>query len=176
MAERHLLVVEGADCMGKSTLIEQLRKPLGWPVTHTGGPKTEEQLEEVLKSLEGYTERSLIDRVPHLSEIAYRPLSRDPVPGDLQAELIRRFVALNPVLIVCRLQELPTLVPEARAHKPLEYWERVIKGYPGIVARYDDLIERLAGQVPIYVYDWTAPNAQAQLQSWVNWMFFEENE
>lgn len=158
--ERDLLVVEGADCMGKSTLIEDLRVWVGWEVFHTGGPKgSESALELSFRMVEGLERPAILDRVPFLSEIAYRPINQEgeEVPEDQQAAFIERFARLDPVVIFCRRRVLPDVVVEERPHKPVQYWNRVRQGYPGIVDRYDKLIEQVSWHCPVYVYDWAAP-------------------
>lgn len=168
MEKRRLLVVEGADCMGKTTLVGQLHKSLGWPVTHTGGPKTDEQLEASCRYVEAMTDPTILDRTPHLSEIAYRPLSRDPVSLEKSRELVLRFRQTNPVLVLCRRSTLPDLEVVERPHKSLDYWAKVVEGYSGIVARYDHLFGLLQGEVPIFLYDWTRGGEYYRLSKWLD--------
>lgn len=169
MGNRNLLVVEGADCMGKTTLITQLQQSLKWPSLHTGGPKTDEQLEEAMREVESINSSYIIDRLPLLSEIAYRPITRDGeiVPIETQWQWINRVAELDPVLVVCRRTELPEVVAVERPHKPLDYWKKVQAGYPDIVYRYDFLIRNLEARVPLFVYDWTIPGQYEKLQTFV---------
>lgn len=173
MERRHLLVVEGADCMGKTTLVGQLQKALGWPVFHTGGPKTDEQLEATCRTVETLVNATILDRTPHLSEIAYRPLSRDPVSLEKSRELVLRFRQMNPVLVLCRRATMPDLRAVERPHKSLDYWARVIEGYPGIVERYDHLFGLLQGEVPIFLYDWTRGGEKERLLRWLDFYLFD---
>jgi hypothetical protein len=181
MGNRNLLVVEGADCMGKTTLVGQLQEALKWPSVHTGGPKTDEQLEEAFGRLEAIQKlgpRTIIDRAPMLSEIAYRPVSSgERVTPENRLSYVARLSELNPVVVVCRRRELPDLKVVERPHKSLEYWAKVIGGYEGIVARYDDLIYLLSKQgVPVYVYDWTLEGEWDNLQAWLNFYLFPKAE
>lgn len=175
MANRNLLVVEGAECMGKSTLVLALRDKLGWPTLHTGGPKTDELLREYYDRIEGITTPTIVDRATHLSEIVYRPVSQGKeVPADQQEELLDRFVSTRPVLILCRRAELPDLVAVERPHKTLEHWAKVVAGYPGIVARYDALFDRLSPRIPVLLYDWAVEGSWEILQAQIDFYFFDE--
>lgn len=177
MGNRNLLVIEGADCMGKTTLVGQLQEALKWPSLHTGGPKTNEQLEEGMRRVEAINSSYLIDRLPLISEIAYRPISRDGdmVPIETQWIWINRVAELSPVIIFCRTSTLPHLVAVERPHKSFEYWAKVQAGYQGIVDRYDFLIENLKSRTPVFVYDWTDPEAYGKMQAFVQFHFgFDE--
>lgn len=165
--------------MGKSTLVEFLQKKLQWTVLHTGGPKDgPEGLEKSFRMVEEVKRPMILDRAPMLSEIAYRPINVEgaEVSEEEQAEYIRRFVGLRPVLIVCRRRALPDIQIVERPHKPIEYWKKVVGGYSGIVQRYDGLVERLAGQVPIYSYDWALPGEPAALEDFLNYYLFPDAE
>lgn len=177
MGNRNLLVVEGADCMGKTTLVGQLQEALKWPTLHTGGPKTDEQLEESMRRVEAISSSYIIDRLPVLSEICYRPITRGVVvPEDLQLQFLDRVSELDPVVVVCRTQIIPNIVAEERPHKSLEYWAKVKEGYPGIVARYDTLVDWLRhARVNVFVYDWTDPQAFGALKGYLNfYLRFDE--
>lgn len=170
MGNRNLLVIEGADCMGKTTLVGQLQQALKWPSLHTGGPKTDEQLEQSMRRVEELTSNYLVDRLPLLSEIVYRPITRGlTVPEEMQLQFLDRISELDPVVVVCRTRIIPNIVAEERPHKSLEYWAKVKEGYPGIVARYDTLVDRLRhARVNVFVYDWSDPRAYHALTEYLN--------
>ena len=70
-----IIVLEGPDGAGKSTLGRTLSAFLGVPLLHTGGPpETAEAFRDKMRSLESFIEvyKSLIiDRLPPISEHVY---------------------------------------------------------------------------------------------------------
>lgn len=68
-----LVVIEGVDKAGKSTLAERLKRELGWNIVHFGkpGPKPANEYAEFLK----YGENMICDRF-YVGELVYGPLLR----------------------------------------------------------------------------------------------------
>jgi adenylate kinase family enzyme len=68
-----MIILEGPDGSGKSTLGFKISEEIGLPIIHSGGPpKSEEELTlRVIYS----QDNSLLDRHPYLSEIIYGTLN-----------------------------------------------------------------------------------------------------
>ena len=69
-----MIIIEGPDGAGKSTLAKKLSKKLDKKVLHTGGPSsTLEELIGRVKIIEANPD-CIVDRFPYLSEIIYRKM------------------------------------------------------------------------------------------------------
>ena len=82
MSDRFVIVIEGVDKTGKSSLAAALRETLGWPVvksSQTTGPDA--ALQEYLDVLEHQKGHFIADRF-HLGESVYGPVYRGTPPMD----------------------------------------------------------------------------------------------
>lgn len=70
-----MIVLEGADCTGKTTLAEKLHEELGWEVWHSGAA-TSGYLDFWLKPLINHPNQDLILDRWHLGDLVYGPIWR----------------------------------------------------------------------------------------------------
>lgn len=153
-----IIVLEGCDGTGKTTLAEELKK-LGFSYRHEGPPKT--------KDLFTYYTNQLLSVAPgrdvvfdrlHLGELVYGPVMRGRSElSTYQARLINRLLfARGGVLVLCTAPPM-TLIGGWKARQNAEYLdtqqkvERVIQGY------IDLWLRELNGHPQVWRY---------QLQNW----------
>jgi len=169
-----LIVIEGADGCGKSTLVKQLNKDLGLPVFHSGGPKTKGAMEKMLDDLEimSFCKQAYIcDRVPFVSELVYsQAFGREPV---IPAKDLMDYWLLPDIKIVyCKIDQataLANMSREFKAHKPAEHTAIVEQRHADIVNIYDDLIDSAeSARIKVFEYDWTDPTHYEQLKAFIN--------
>lgn len=95
-----IIVVEGADNSGKSTLISYLSKVLKLPVIlGKGPPSSKEEINQRVESYFGY-DNVIFDRHPAVSNVIYDQFRKNPMPVD--QDLVQRFYATKPLFIYCR--------------------------------------------------------------------------
>lgn len=167
-----IIVIEGMDGSGKSTLVNQLSKDLDLPVFLSGGPKTEQAMREMLRKLETMADSSkthICDRVPFVSELVYsRAFDRAPVVP--RNELLDYwFLPLK--MVYCKIdqvQALTNMSREFKAHKPADHTAMVEKRHQTIANIYDDLMADAEDcNVNIFEYDWQDPTHYTQLKEWI---------
>ena len=156
-----LIIVEGPDGAGKSTLITKLVSDFGFNVYRSGGPKDAENMKRVVKEMAllalDPTTIYLCDRAPWISELVYsQALGREPV---MPMDFFSPCFALSQRIIYCNLNDsvsmLSNMSREFKAHKPAEHTAQVVKNYQEICNLYDELIDEMeiAG-MDIFGYDW----------------------
>lgn len=100
-----IIILEGPDGSGKTTLANQLSRQTGYPIVHRVKPETEEEkqqmLDEYVKAIR--TNKNIIFDRCWYSEMAYGPVMRDKTyisyPG--MYELERRLSRVGALLIYC---------------------------------------------------------------------------
>jgi len=153
-----LVILEGADGAGKSTLAAQLLKGTGQPtllVKRSGPPGSIETLQFQVKWISDQAESGLniiADRHPLISETIYAPVVRKvaPPPWTLAdvAEVMR---GQDLLLIYCRTN-LNDQVDSARVENQME---GVYANYWALVDRYDEWMRYLfSHKVRVYYYDY----------------------
>ena len=148
-----VIILEGADGSGKTTLANQLRDKLGYQIVKTGPPRPDENVfksytNSLLAAVES-GQPTVIDR-HYMGEAIYGPLLRGKDRLGLQGrDLIERLVSARGVtLVIC--------APP---------WSALVKGWKG----KDDLLKRQeqlrkvndaylaeAERLGLMIYDWTA--------------------
>ena len=156
-----LIILEGPDGAGKSTLITRLVKDHGYAVYRSGGPKDEENMLRVVKEMAVLaldpTTVYLCDRAPWISELIYsKALGRDPV---MPMEFFNPFFSLPQRIIYCNLNDsvsmLSNMSREFKAHKPAEHTALVVKNYQQVCDLYDELMDEMeAAGMNVFGYDW----------------------
>ena len=168
-----MLIVEGPDGAGKTTLVKELSEYLNIPVA----PRVVTQRTEAMidlrdwvdNNLEEGFQRTIFDRYRLISETIYGPILRDQQhPGfdDLMwlGERLQKFYNIGPILIYC----LPKL--EVVQHN-LENDEDNEVVLPRIKSIYSAYINRaaldfnLAGS-EVYLYDYTLPFTIEEKHAW----------
>ena len=153
-----LVIVEGPDGAGKSTLIQNLVALGGFVAIHTGGPPRDKQdledkLGKVTQALDAAGPNILVlDRHPAVSDPIYSKVTGSrsfATPGELNKQV----GALNPVFVYCRgsadsMRENISKSP--KAHKPSEHLLKVLLKHGEIVKLYDAFFT----MAPHIRYDW----------------------
>lgn len=144
-----IIVVEGPDNSGKSTLAQELSRKLGWQVLHSGGPCESKQdyMERIVKIYNSH--RVIWDRHPAVSEYIYGPVLRG----------VYNYIPLNAfpresLVIYCRPPDEVLL--DFRTHRKNhrisdEHDQQVEARARDIIKVYDDVMFA----IPHHKYDWT---------------------
>lgn len=158
-----MIIVEGFDGSGKSTIAQRISAMIGWPVLHTGGPTSDE--EDVLKCLVRSRIRMrkavIQDRVTHISESVYSMLE-NPRKAALAIRSLHE--VRNVTLVYCRPPTHALLdaigTHRAKAHESAEHVSRVIETAEQLIAIYDTVIAVVAERCDLIHYDWTDPYSE----------------
>jgi hypothetical protein len=147
-----MIIVEGFDNSGKTTLIRSLSEKMQLPIQLSTGPITDEGLRDYLDRFIRDDEVKLYDRTPLISEAIYRPIRR---PGTFvadQAWLLAMLMRMTPVIVYCRPPN----------EKIFNFGEReqmagVIDNAKRILASYDLVMSALLKVFhwPVIYYDYT---------------------
>lgn len=130
-----LIILEGPDGGGKTTLAEFLSEHLGLKHIRSEGPqKYPGEIDHRIKRyLDMDTNRLIFDRHPCVSQLAYRMVHDQDVPD---AALINRFYEQDPLFIYCR--PLPNAIHTASgAWDTAEYLAAVDANYSKLMEWYD---------------------------------------
>lgn len=153
-----IIVIEGPDGAGKSTLANKLSKKSNKKVLHTGGQSsTPGELLGRVKMIEANPD-CIVDRFPYLSEIIYR---QHPLIIDHKILLSKweDFKKNNNVFLIYCRTDLKTMSEnishEKKAHKSAEYLEEIKQRHPNIVDRYDQLFRTISFN---FKYNWQKDN------------------
>ena len=156
-----LLIIEGPDGAGKSTLVNKLSKDLKLPIYSSGGPKEITEMKEVLaemKTLALVTNKIFIcDRAPWISEIIYsKALGRESIVTD---EVFNHWLKTPQKIIYCTLGDselmLQNMSRENKPHKPLKHTLAVIESHKKICEEYEDLMAKIESKnIELFEYDW----------------------
>lgn len=105
-----MLIVEGPDGAGKTTLVKELSEKLGWPIAEKAVGSDTKALTDLKKWVEKNVndgwQNVIFDRHRLLSEPVYGPVLR-PVGSpewydvDWQEEMFCKFLAAQPLIIYC---------------------------------------------------------------------------
>ena len=167
-----IIIFEGMDGAGKSTLIQQLHNQLGYPIFQSGGPKTVEQMQTKLNELENLAFEDtfyLCDRVPFVSELIYSAaFGRLPI---MPMDHLMAYWDLPMKIVYCHTDPTTSLVNMVRtfkAHKPIEHLKMVEENYSKIKFWYEHYFELLyAKNIDIFEYDWVNFDQHKQLTNWI---------
>jgi thymidylate kinase len=158
-----IVIVEGPDGSGKTTLIRRLREGSQRyfvTVSFSGPPKRVWQIQSVLHWIEQsiYLDVPIIcDRFPLISESIYGPILRgknlldETEDSNLRAatEIIRRVTKI----IYCR-PPIP-IIRENVVHSTIPHLLGVLENLNKIVEQYDELMDLLRDETTIETYDFT---------------------
>lgn len=161
-----MIVLEGPDNAGKSTLGKQLSERFGTEVHHSSNPKmTYEQLRDKMFEIINDPRRDAIyDRVPLISEGVYGTILRGTNRFNCHEGrgIWQLFAASKPLVIFCRpLDETINVGLEFKPGEDPEHVEAVKKKHLTIAHAYDELMESLAyqtgGDFIVEPYNWVLP-------------------
>lgn len=162
-----IIVLEGPDGAGKSTLGNLLSQAFNIPVFHTGGPPQDigefyDKVESVYDAIDSvpYPEPVIFDRLPHISEFAYgngRVLTDDRLLKDFELFCDR----IRPYIIYCKTdpQTMVAAMIAGKPHKPETWMRHVVENAPRIHARYDDFFRRFP---PNSIYNYQETKADVR--------------
>lgn len=99
---KSMIIIEGHDASGKSTLAEYLSSTLELPIQESEGPpqSIEEMTERVNKYLNG-PEDVIYVRHPIISERIYGPIIRPDKPNPITDDMVDRLIKRDPTFIYC---------------------------------------------------------------------------
>lgn len=154
-----MIIIEGADGAGKSTLVEafRLHSPrYFWALRSSGPPKDETK---VLDALLWFAKRPsefdlVFDRHPAISEFIYGPILR----GKNFLAKFSQTTLLNAVdaIVYCR-PPMPKIIDNVRKSYQLSGVNEKIEK---IVYAYDDMMFELGLKIPVILYDFTVHNPE----------------
>ena len=158
---RKIVVLEGCDGGGKTTLAGWLRDMHGYTIVKTGPPEPGGDLTrtyiDALHDAMVRTGRTVFDRL-HLGEAIYGPLLRGVDRIGIEGlAMIERDIALRNVRLIICAPPWDALVA-GWASK-----EDVLKNVIQLKYVYDAYLAH-AARLGVAPYDWTAPNAQEVLK------------
>lgn len=144
-----VIVIEGPDGAGKSTLAQDLSDYFQWPIIHTGGPIRSRS--EFLKKVVTYNLMSpeapvIYDRIPYISDQIYAPIAghKSATSG---SELNYMLERIRPVIVYCALTDNESMSRrisiEHKEHKTYEHLNQIQANHNEIVQRYYQLFSNL---------------------------------
>lgn len=149
-----MIVVEGMDNSGKTTLVQQISSRYNLPIQPSLGPPDAEKTLQILSQFLLATDLKIYDRLVAFSDTVYGAVLRKRVVTDpLQWTWIARVIKQEPFIIYCRP---PT-------EKVLDFGDReqmtgVVNRARVLLHRYDQLFDDLEAffGLGVYIkYDWT---------------------
>lgn len=149
-----IIILEGPDGSGKTTLANQLAAQTGYPVVHRSNPKTEEEKQQMLAMYKEAVKKSrnvIFDRAWY-SEMVYGPIMRDAAYISYPAmyELERGLCKVGSILIYC------TDSPNILWKRCLKRGEDYIKNYntfSSICAGFEELMA-VPHLIPVVRYEY----------------------
>lgn len=161
-----MIVLEGPDNAGKSTLGRQLSERFGVDVHHSSNPKMDyAQLRDKMREIINDPRRDAIyDRVPLISEGIYGTILRGVNRFNCHEGqgLWQLFAASNPLIIYCRPpDETINVGLEFKPGESEDHIKAVREKHLVIAHAYDDLMTALAhqtgGDFQVVKYNWVLP-------------------
>lgn len=164
-----MIIVEGYDCSGKSTLVEKLGRWTGFTTPHAGGPpKDLNHTRRCLARCAARMTRPMVqDRVTQISESVYGMLERPAMSalslsriGDLR--LARLMVYCRPA----RTTIYDKLEHHVRKdHDTQQLMLRVLANAETLIGVYDTVMCMARDYCDVFVYDYENPTHEDALKS-----------
>jgi len=173
-----LVIVEGPDGSGKSTLIESLKASFKWAgVFVSAGPKSFEDQAARYKVLCNLPEQELFlsDRSFLYGEEVYPKIfNRDP---KWSVERLRKMrLDCRHLVIYTRLEDdayLTDRMVDGKSHKSAEHMDQVRKSTGILLDAYDDMmVDALVSGVSVIKYDWENNPLRELIEDINNWRNF----
>lgn len=155
-----MIIIEGPDNSGKTTLAKFLAKEIGREYYHAGGPpkSTPEIIGRVHFSFDN-KDKYIFDRSPLISEQVYGVMRGQLYLNfEENEDLYSRFRELGPIIIYCRPPNdtiLDMSTHEAKPHDTVEHVKQVTDKAVQMIALYDDAIEHPVMPKQVIYYDYT---------------------
>ena len=144
-----MIIVEGPDGTGKTTLLTQLSNELNLPVLRSRKPHTQTDIQMLNNWANACPFPILLDRHSSISDLVYGTIIREHTHSSIDLAFAHRN---NNFLIYCR-----TAKPNIEAEQQMD---GVVDHYPRIAAMYEQMMDHLE---PDFIYDWTNPKAYPEL-------------
>ena len=158
---KKIIILEGADGSGKTTLAQRLYYYYGYRTVKTGPPDPTKDV--TLSYLSGLIDavcipgRTVFDRL-HIGEAIYGPLLRGVDRMGIDGlMLIEQFIALNDIALIICSPPWEVLIEGWRCKDDL------LKTEDQLHTVYGKYLEH-ATRLGLTVYDWTAPDAETVLK------------
>lgn len=153
-----MIVLEGPDNSGKSTLAKVLSEEFGLPVYHAGGPPASvKEMNKRVDFILNNHSKFIFDRIPLISEPVYCILRGGNNMFAESEELYSALREIKPIIIYCR-PPLSVLMAEdnreAKSHDNPKHLKKVGDNKLLLIDRYDQVMN--SEMVPNYLmYDYT---------------------
>lgn len=153
-----MIILEGPDGGGKSTLARALNQRLDWPVYKIGSSPTDSQLEEFMLTCYQRAKTPCIqDRVTQISELVYSEVfgRRRMAQTQLVAAIVRLLKDCSPLIIYARVANLDFVQHTREEYETQEYIDSVSQRLPRIRDLYDEILLDKHMLPYVLVYDYT---------------------
>lgn len=166
-----MIIVEGVDNSGKSTLVDELQERLKIGTISEDKPTgTPEQCwEEALRQLEHRV--AIRDRVAVISELVYGPIIRGKSAlGEYHGDALMNLYSKDVLIIYCKPPLNVVLDNQGR-----EQMDGVIQNHRALYDRYDRIMTEIKrfGSCQVIEYDWTSSTSKAKMLDKVD-QYFEK--
>jgi len=136
-----MIILEGPDLGGKTTIGERLENLTEKKCYHTGGPPKNK--EEFLQKVSKIPNNVICDRHPYISEIVYGSMRKNEPYVDFK-ELSTFLKKENPLILYCKpdssfLREQLIYLKE-KPHKPQDHVNNIKKYYELYLYKYEELM------------------------------------
>lgn len=157
-----MVILEGPDNSGKSTLGVDLTRLFGWPVEHSKKPELDEyeghdrEFMAYMHAVQHLSPKAVIrDRTYAISENIYGPIIRKQSMLGLFAEQSLKMLASTQIPIVYCRPPIPLILGTSKKEMA-----GVVENHRAIIKRYDEMMELLddCGAF-VYRYDYTNPSS-----------------
>lgn len=158
-----MIIVEGFDTSGKSTLAAAIGKAISWPVVHTGGPTKDDADVTVClhRSFQRMYEKVIQDRVTHISEACYSMLVH-PSKAALALNAIPKDINSPTLVIYCRPADQVMINAldghVFKAHDNVKHMTFLRDNAEEIISIYDAVMALVALKNNVIRYDRTRMN------------------
>lgn len=150
-----MIVIEGSDNCGKTTLSEHLAKVLGLTVVHSEKPETPLMGQHRLDWMAD-NPLSIYDRASCISEAVYGPLLRGgSVYGEDHWKILAKFLMSQPLIIYCKCSE-----EKALSYNGRDDMDGVQANGSALYHKYDEVMDKVdrissifGGEVIHYDYE-----------------------
>lgn len=162
-----MIIIEGPDNSGKSTLASFLAYELGMQVYHAGGPPASiKEMNGRVQFILNNSDQFIFDRCPLISEPVYSILRPGGNMFGDSDELYKALRELKPVLIYCRPPDNIVLEVDShkiKAHDSPSHIAKVTANMAMLVDRYDHIMQ--SEYLPPHIrYDYTSDGHDNILQ------------
>ena len=139
-----MLVFEGPDNSGKSTIASYISYQLDIPVYHFGAPpRTAGELRSRITEMFKVRHDFIFDRIPLISEPVYSLIKDIPLSEYITEEDFEQLRSIRPIIVYCRPPDYVVLEKDCRnlkAHDEPDYLERIENNKRLLLNRYDEVM------------------------------------